>query len=80
MSQMWPSKVGGGEGGGVQMVETKNHRTLGRLLPNTQKKFFESRSIAFMVQKWFVDHKVALLQHFKSRKLNKKWENYEHWK
>jgi hypothetical protein len=57
MSQMWPSKLGGGG----QMVETKNHRTLGRLLPNTQKKVFESRSIAFMVPRWFVDHKVALL-------------------
>jgi hypothetical protein len=38
----------------------------------TPKKVFESRSIAFMVQRLFVDHKVALLQHFKSLKLNKK--------
>ncbi len=27
----------------------------------TPKKVFESRSIAFMVPRWFVDHKVALL-------------------
>ncbi len=38
-------------GGGVlKMLDMKNQRTLGRLLPNTQKKVFESRSIAFMVQ------------------------------
>jgi len=30
-------REGGGGGGGGQMVETKNHGTLGRLLPNTQK-------------------------------------------
>ncbi len=54
MSQMWPSKVGGRG----QIVETKNHLTLGRLLSNTQKKVFESRS---MVPRWFVDRKVVVL-------------------
>jgi hypothetical protein len=58
MNQMQPSNVGGGGG---QMVKTKNHPTLGRLLSNTPKKVFESCSIAFMVQRLFVDHKVALL-------------------
>jgi hypothetical protein len=59
MSQMWPSKVGGVGGG--QMVETKNHPTLGRLLSHTPKKVFESCSITFMVQRLFVDHEVAFL-------------------
>jgi hypothetical protein len=58
MSQIWPSKEGVGGG---QMVETKDHLTLGRLLPNTQKKVFESRSIAFAVPRLSADHKVVLL-------------------
>jgi hypothetical protein len=40
MSQMWPSKVGGGVG--RQMVETKYHRTVQRLLPNTPKSLWKS--------------------------------------
>ncbi len=45
-----------------------------------QKKSLKVGSIAFYGSKMIVDHKVALLQHFKSLKLNKKWESYEHWK
>ncbi len=77
MSQMWPSKVGGGLG-----VKWWKQNTTAQFKDyyQTPQKVFESRSIAFMVERWFVDHKVALLFHFKSLKLNKKWESYEHWK
>jgi hypothetical protein len=60
MSQMWPSKVKGG-GGWVQMVEKKNHIAHFQDYYQTPKQVFESRSVSFMVERWFVVHKVALL-------------------
>ncbi len=58
MSQMWPSKVGGGRG-----IKWWKRETTTRFKDyfRTPKKVFESLSIGFMVQRWFVHHKVALL-------------------
>jgi hypothetical protein len=55
VSQMWPSKVGG-----VKWWKRKTTKHLEDYY-RTPKKVFESLSIAFMVQRWFVDHKVALI-------------------
>jgi hypothetical protein len=49
ISEECSSKVGGG-----QMMETKNHCTLRRLLQNTQKSLWKSL-YSFMVERWFVD-------------------------
>jgi len=43
------------------MVETKNHRNTWKTITEHPKEVFESRSIAFIVQRLFVDHNVALL-------------------
>jgi len=79
MSQMWPSKVGGGWGWGVKWSKWETTEHLEGYY-RTPKKVFESRPNSFMVQRRFADHKVALLYHFKSLKFNKKSESYEHWK
>jgi hypothetical protein len=52
---MWLSKVGG--------LKWWKQKTIEHLEDyyQTPKKIFESRSITLMVQRWFVDHKVALL-------------------
>jgi hypothetical protein len=43
------------------MVETKKAPNTWKFITEHIKKLVESRSIAFMVQRLFVDHKVALL-------------------
>ncbi len=55
MNQMWPSKVRG-----AQMVEWKTTEHLEDFYW-TPKNVFESHSIAFMVQRTFIDHKIAFL-------------------
>jgi hypothetical protein len=52
---MWPSKVGG--------VKWRKQKTIEHLEDyyQTPKNVFESHSIAFMVQRSFVDHKGVLL-------------------
>jgi hypothetical protein len=57
MSQMWPSKVG--------EVKWRKRKTTAHFEDycRTPKKVFENRSIAFRVRRWFVDRKVALLNH-----------------
>jgi hypothetical protein len=57
MSQIWPSKVAGRGSNGGNEKPPAHFEDYYR----TPKKVFENRSIAFMVQRWFVDHKVALL-------------------
>jgi hypothetical protein len=54
MSQMWPSKVEG-----IKWWKLKTIKYLEDYY-RTPKKIFESRSIAFMVQTLFLDHKVEL--------------------
>jgi len=55
MSQMGPSKVGGGGSNGKR--KTTEQLEYHYKTPN---KIFESRSIAFMIRRLFVNHKVVL--------------------
>ncbi len=73
-----PPKLGRGWGSNGENEKPPN--TWKTVTEHPKKKVFQSRSIACLVPILFVAHKVALLQNFKSLKLNKKWESYEHWK
>jgi hypothetical protein len=70
MRKLWPLKEGG-------VKNSKQQTTTNSWTP---KNFRLCCFVVIIVQRLFVELKVALVKHFKSFKMKRIWESYELWK